>query len=307
MLRGLAAAVAATVLLGGCAFSNDVAANGRLTVVAGLYPLQWVAQQVAGDRVQVEDLTHPGQEPHDIELTPKQTADVATADLVVYERGLQAAVDQAVDQTASGKTLDVGRVAGLEPLSHGGHDDINHQPAETADRGDLDPHFWQDPLKLAKVADAVAGALASIDPAHASTYHQNAAAVVRKLRRLDQAYASGLANCQRNVIVVSHDAFGYLWRYGLDLEPIAGLSPDAEPTPADLGRLQQLVRQHGITTVFSERLVPQSLAHTLANDTGVTTAVLDPIEGLTDATAHEDYLSLMRANLAALRKANGCV
>jgi zinc transport system substrate-binding protein len=274
-----------------------------------------VTQQIAGERVHVEDLTQPGQEPHDLELSPKQTGDVATADLVVYERGLQAAVDQAVDQTASGATLDVGPVAGLEPLSHGGHDDLSHQPGLTPDLetdqsakdlGDLDPHFWQDPLKMARVGDAVAVQLARIDPAHRSTYRANAVALTGRLERLDRAYQAGLANCQRDVIVVSHDAFGYLWRYGLDIEPIAGLSPDAEPTPADLGRLHELIQSDGITTVFGERLVSQSLAQTLASDAGVTTAVLDPIEGLTDATAHDDYVSLMQANLAAIRKADGC-
>ena len=322
MVRPLAAAALLTVTaaaLSGCAFtafSNSSATDdGRLTVVAGLYPLQWVAQEVAGSGVHVEDLTHPGQEPHDLELSPKETGDVAAADLVVYEKGLQAAVDQAVDQTAGGTTLDVGPVAGLEPLDHGGHDDVSHHPGVTADEeaeesakdlGDLDPHFWQDPLKLAKVGDAVADALASIDPAHAAAYRDNAHALRARLERLDHEYATGLAHCDRDVIVVSHNAFGYLWRYGIDVEPIAGLSPDAEPTPADLGRLQQLIRRDGVTTVFGERLVSASLARTLADDTGVTTAVLDPIEGLTDATSDDDYLSLMRANLAALEKANGC-
>jgi len=320
MLRQFVVAAAATTALSaltGCSAFSDSSAtdDGRLTVVAGLYPLQWVAQQVAGDRVQVEDLTQPGQEPHDLELSPKETGDVAAADLVVYEKGLQAAVDQAVKQTAGGTALDVGPVAGLEPLDHGGHDDVTHHPGQTQDEeaeesakdlGDLDPHFWQDPLKLAKVGDAVAEALAKIDAPHATAYHANAEALRTKLEKLDHEYAAGLAHCQRDVIVVSHNAFGYLWRYGIDVEPIAGLSPDAEPTPADLGRLQQLIKKDGITTVFGERLVPASLSKTLADDAGVTTAVLDPIEGLTDATTDDDYLSLMRDNLAALTKANGC-
>ena len=107
-------------------------------------------------------------------------------------------------------------------------------------------------------------------------------------------------------MVVSHDAFGYLEKYGLEMEPIAGLSPDAEPTPADLGRLQRLITADGVTTVFSERLVSPRLAESLAGDLGITTAVLDPIEGLSSESADDDYLTLMRANLAALETANGC-
>ena len=139
-----------------------------------------------------------------------------------------------------------------------------------------------------------------------TTYAANAAALRSDLESLDRSYDKGLANCDRSTVVVSHDAFGYLAKYGLDMEPIVGLSPGAEPTPADLARLQDLIRTDGITTVFSERLVSPRLSQSLATDMGITTAVLDPIEGLSDQTADDDYLSLMKQNLAALRKADGC-
>jgi zinc transport system substrate-binding protein len=317
MFRFLPVVAATTLALTGCAaFSNDVASrdDGRIDVVAAFYPLQFVAEHVGGDLIDVSDLTRPGQEPHDLELSPKQTGEVTLADLVIYEKGLQASVDAAVKQSEA-KTIDAAEVAGLEPMSHGGHDDVDHQGVgETTDpeadeaheAGDLDPHFWQDPLKLAKVSGAVADQLSTLDPSHASTYHSNAEALDADLTALDREYTAGLADCERDTIVVSHNAFGYLTRYGLTIEPIAGLSPDAEPTPADLGRLHDLISSDGITTVFGERLVPAELSRTLANDMGITTAVLDPIEGLTDQTSDDDYLSLMRSNLEALKAANGC-
>lgn len=309
----LAGVLAMCTGLGGCAAFSDAApgrADDQLRVAAGFYPLQYVAARVAGGAAEVDDLTQPGQEPHDLELSPYDTAVVASADLVVYERGLQASVDAAVDQNAGGDTLDVGPVAGLEPLGHDGHDHVDDQPlglgtADT-DLGDLDPHFWLDPLKLAEVGDAVAARLSRIDPAHARRFADRAAGLREDLERVDEAYADGLASCERDTVVVSHNAFGYLTRYGLDIEPIAGLSPDAEPTPADLGRLQQLIRTQGVTTVFGERLVSPRLSRTLADDLGITTAVLDPIEGLTDETTDEDYVSLMQENLSALRLAGGC-
>ncbi len=144
------------------------------------------------------------------------------------------------------------------------------------------------------------------DPDHADAYRANAADLRADLQRLDRAYEEGLADCERSTVVVSHDAFGYLDRYGLEFAPIAGLSPGAEPTPADLSRLQDLIRAEGITTVFSERLVSPRVSETLADDLDIRTAVLDPVEGLSDETGDEDYLSLMRANLAALQEANGC-
>ena len=159
---------------------------------------------------------------------------------------------------------------------------------------------------MADLGDAVAEKLTKVDPDHEADYEANAADLRRDLEDLDKAYADGLATCQRDTIVVSHDAFGYLEKYGLELAPIAGLSPDAEPTPADLSRLQDLIRKDGITTVFSETLASPKMSESLARDLAITTAVLDPIEGLTDEAGDQDYLSLMRANLVALKKANGC-
>lgn len=299
------------VMTSGCAaFTNEEPSGGNgLDVVTAFYPLQFVAQQVAGDHAHVVDLTKPGAEPHDLELSVAQTAAVVTADLVVYEKGLQAVVDAAVEQASGVPTIDAGSVAGLEPISHDGHDDTEHDSplgAEPSDLGDLDPHFWQDPLKLAKVVDAVAEALAKVDPEDADDFRANAARLDAELTTLDHDYATGLRGCERSTVVVSHNAFGYLGRYGLYIEPISGLSPDAEPTPADLARLQRLIDDEGITTVFSERLASPELAKSLADDMGVSTAILDPIEGLSSNTSDDNYLSLMRENLAALQEANGC-
>jgi zinc transport system substrate-binding protein len=278
-------------LLTGCSAGADEAKPGQVSIAASFYPLAWVSEQIAPDAL-VTDLTRPGLEPHDVELSFAQTVDLAKADLVVYERGFQPAVDQGVDNDAEGAMLDVGPVAGLQDFA--------------SDPGQVDPHFWHDPLKLSAVAGAIASELGRIDPAHAAAYDARAAALHKKLSALDRAYQAGLAHCARTTVVTSHDAFGYLARYGIEVAPITGLAPGAEPTPADLARLQQLIRDDGITTVFSETLASPAAADALAHDMGVRSEVLDPIEGLSDATADQTYLTLMRRNLAALEEANGC-
>lgn len=319
------AAVLALSTAGCAAFSDDSSASetgssgGPVEVAAAFYPLAFLAQEVGGDDVQVTNLTSPGAEPHDLELTVQETAAIQSARLVVIEHGLQPAVDDAVDQKNGGTVLDAADVVDLVPVSeehshdeegHGGegHDegDEGEGVDDGHDHGDVDPHFWQDPERMATLAGAMADDLAKIDPDHADDYRARAEALQGRLQELDTAYAEGLASCQRDTIVVSHDAFSYLEKYGLHVEGIAGLSPDAEPTPADLQRLQQLITDDGITTVFGERLVSPKLSEQLAADLGITTAVLDPIEGLSDETAGEDYLSLMQQNLSALETANGC-
>ena len=291
MRSALALALLVAVATSGCAaFTDDN--DGRLTVAAAFYPLAFVAERVGGDRVRVQNLTQPGQEPHDLSLSIKETAEIEDAALVLLERDFQPPVDDAVSQVATGEVVDVAKVVDLRDSAE--------------DPGEKDPHFWQDPTLMAVLAEEVASRLEGIDPEHAATYEANAARLVSQLSDLARDYTRGLRGCERQTIVVSHDAFAYLERFGLRVEGIAGLSPDAEPTPADLARLQDLIRSSSITTVFSERLVSPRLASTLANDLGITTAVLDPVEGLSDDTADEDYLSLMRANLAALELANGC-
>lgn len=290
------------VLASGCSAFDDSSASGDVKVAAAFYPLEYVSERVAGTNADVSGLTTPGMEPHDLELTTRETADLAVADLVIYEQGFQAAIDAAVEQNAAGEVLDAAAVVGLRPLAEEDHaEDDGHDHD-----GDLDPHFWLDPLRMADLGDAVADSLSEIDPGNAPSYADNAAALRTDLEDLDQQLTTGLADCERSTIVVSHDAFGYLDRYNLEIAPIAGLSPEAEPTPADLAALQQLIGEEGITTVFSERLASPRLTQTLADDMGVQTAVLDPIEGLSDETSDEDYLSLMQQNLTALRTANSC-
>ncbi len=273
--------------------SDDVA------VVAGFYPLAYVAERVGGDHVEVTDLARPGQEPHDTELTVSQTAQVLDSDLVLHAAGFQPALDDAVADVDDLDVVDALSVLDSRPAAINGSGPV--EPIEG------DPHFWLDPRGLATVAAEVEDHLASTDPEHAKDYRTNLDDLLADLTSLDDRFATGLEDCQRRTIVVSHDAFEYLGRrYDLDVEPIAGLSPDAEPSPSHLAALADLAQREGVTTVFSERLAGAELADTLADELGLRTAVLDPVEGLSEETAQEDYLSLMQADLEALREANGC-
>ena len=291
--------------LSGCAALglSDDDNGGGVRVAASFYPLAYVAERVSGGDVEL--LTTPGAEPHDFELTIKETALVADADLVVYERGFQPAIDAAVDETAEGEVLDAAEVVGLEPADEHADEHAEEEGHDHEHDGGVDPHFWLDPLRVADLGDAVAEQLAQLDAGHADAYRANAAHLRSELERLDREYAEGLADCERHTVVVSHDAFGYLEKYGLHFDAIAGLSPDAEPTPAHLAELQGIAQEDGVTTVFTETLGSSKLADTLADDLGLSTATLDPIEGV-DADSPEDYLSLMRTNLANLQAANGC-
>lgn len=310
-LSAVVAFVLAAPILAGC--GDPLQAGGDPgtgpQVVASFYPLQYVAERVTGEHAQVTNLTSPGVEPHDLELTVAQTAQLSEADVVLYQKELQPAVDDAVAQNGPERVVEVTdhvslKAPGETAEEHGEEGDDEH--GDHADHADGDPHFWLDPTLLSAAAAAFADEMADLDPEHAADYRSNLESLQDDLTALDDEYDQGLTDCAVDTVVVSHDAFAYLDKYGLEFEPIAGLSPDAEPSPAHIAELQDLIRDRGITTVFSETLASPAMAETIAGDLGLETAVLDPIEGLTDQTADRDYISLMRSNLAALQEANQC-
>jgi len=305
-------AVLASALAGlgltACGPGPDQGGGQKVNVVAGFYPLQFVAEQIGGDRVSVTNLAQPGAEPHDMELSPSQVAEIADANLVVYIAGFQPAVDEAVKQEAKDSSFDAATAVTLIDATTGhGHEAAGASPEPTpAEEGGKDPHIWLDPTRLATIADALAERLATADPAGAAGFRERAAALRGRLTELDQEYQQGLKTCQRREIVVSHAAFGYLAdRYELDQIAITGISPEVEPTPQRLAEVAAEAKEHGATTIFFETLVSPRVAEAIATEVKARTAVLDPIEGLQPGST-DDYLSVMRANLATLKPALGC-
>ena len=268
----------------GCGGGDQAAGSaGRTKVVAGFYPLAFAAEEIGGDGVEVVNLTPAGAEPHDVELTPRDVERIHSADLVLYAGGgFQPALEEA---SGAGEGVAVDVLEGLE---------IREED------GGADPHVWLDPVRFAQVVERIGAELGGEAPARQ---------LASELRTLDGEFRQGLADCDRRELVTAHDAFGYLGdRYGLEVIPIGGLAPEVEPTPRDLEEIAALVEERGVTTVFVEPLLSPEIGETVAREAGAETAVLNPLEGLTEEELErgEDYLSAMRANLEALRAGLGC-
>ncbi|MFI6237422.1 metal ABC transporter substrate-binding protein [Micromonospora sp. NPDC050784] len=306
--RVLAAATALLALGAGAGCSTGGAAGAdpqRVDVVAAFYPLQFLAERIGGDAVRVTNLAKPGAEPHDLELNPSQVGEVSDAELIVYLKGFQPAVDDAVAQNGGDRAFDVTSVQPLLDASAGGHDHEGEE-GHAEESGGKDPHVWLDPTRLAGIGDQLAQRLGKADPDHAADYTSRAAALRADLTTLDGEFKNGLATCQRREIVTSHAAFGYLAdRYQLDQVGITGLSPDVEPSPQRLAHVIEEAKEHQASTIFFETLVSPKVAETIAGQVGAKTAVLDPIEGLA-AGSNGDYLSVMRTNLRTLQTALSC-
>jgi zinc transport system substrate-binding protein len=284
--------VLASATLIGVASTVPAAARERVPVVVSVYPVAWAVERVGGSRVAVENLTPPGAEPHDLELTTDQRDAVEDAAVAfVLGRGFQPAVEDATDQRDGPTVVLLDRRA----IGRGARSD---------------PHVWLDPARMIAVVDAVRRALVDASPTNRAAFQRRAAATMKELEELDERYRDGLADCRRDTIVTSHEAFGWLARaYGLRQLGVAGLAPDAEPDARRLGELADVVRERGVTTVFTETLVSPRIAETLAREAGgVDTEVLNPLEGLSRAErrAGADYVTVMDDNLAKLRAALDC-
>ena len=334
--RILAAACAAATALALSACSSapssegNASKDGTLTVMASFYPLQYLAEKIGGEHVSVTSLTPEGAEPHDLELSPKMVDSLSSADAVVYLAGFQSAVDEAIEQQAPKTVIDVSSAAELIEAGT----DANHPSEDEEDATDeaqsgeteahehdhegddheghdhhhdmsADPHFWLDPTRMAKAATLVGDKLAEADSAHADTYKANAKALAEELNTLSNTLVTKTSNCKVKTFVTAHTAFGYLAdRTGLTQVGISGLDPESSPSPARLAEIAQIAKDQGVTTIFTEALIDPKVAQTLADDLGITTAVLDPIESQTDAS--KDYAATMNSNIDALTKALDC-
>jgi zinc transport system substrate-binding protein len=310
LIPAAATAAAALSLTTLSACSTDSAAAGntdKFDVVASFYPMAFLAEQIGGKYVNVTNLTEPGQEPHDLEISARQTAQLQESDAVLYLKGLQPAVDDAVGQSEIKTKIDAASLTSLEEHGNevGGHA-AEHDDHEHEELSGKDPHVWLDPVKYAEIAKGVGAAFEKADPDHASTYKTNTEALVEKLGALNDQYESGLKNTKTKVFITTHAAFGYLAeRYGLVEEAISGLDPESEPSGARVRELEKMAKADGVTTVFYETLVSDKTAKTIAADAGLRTDVLDPIEGITEKSRGKDYFSVQEANLKALQTALG--
>jgi zinc transport system substrate-binding protein len=277
----LTGAVVAGTVAAAFAAGGDSTRPRRNDVVAAFYPLAYAAEQVGAPGFHVTNLTPAGAEPHDLELSPNDVAAVKEAGLVLLMgHGFQPQLERAA-RSANGETLALLDGAGVDRLGN-------------------DPHVWLDPIRYVALVRSIGRAL------HAEA---SANRLVARLHVLDREYRAQLAHCARRELVTSHAAFGYLaQRYGLRQISVEGLNPEAEPAPHALARVVARVRESGATTVFAEPLASPRVARTVSRETDARVAVLDPLEGLTPRALSRgaDYFTVMRANLAALRRGLGC-
>jgi zinc transport system substrate-binding protein len=290
-------------LIAGCATEG----SGAPDVMTTFYPLEFLGDRIANGTLRVDSLVAPGVEPHDWEPTPADVARMAGARLYVAQgAGFEPWLAGLRASLGSDAPPLVFATSNL-PLRSGGEADHAGEAKDDHDEatGDApDPHTWLDPVLFARQSSLVEEAMANAFPDKAASLRAEGARLRVALATLDSTFQMGLSDCATRVIIANHDAYAYLGaRYNLTIVAISGLSPEAEPSPEDLARAIEAAKEHGIKIIFFEELVSPRVAEIVAREVGADTRVLSPIES---AGPGEDYLSLMRTNLANLREAMRC-
>ena len=319
---------------------HTIAPGKTLTVSTSFYPIQYLAEAIGGPLVKVSTVTPSNVEPHDFELSGKETAELSKADLIAYVPGFQPSLDKAVKEVGSGPTVvdlskpanlvhhegveeehehehgekagdDASATASAAPTAQTGEaghdehkDEHGHAEGGEGHDGDLDPHFWLDPDRMVKVAEALEASFAKIDPANANDYKAGLDKLKTALTGVDNQYKQGLTSCQHKTFITSHAAFGYMAeRYGLTQASISGIDPETEPSPAEMANIKSVVEKTGVKTIFTEELVSDAPAKAIAAETDAKTSVLSPLESKPE---RGDYSDAMTSNLERLRSALVC-
>lgn len=291
--------------------------DGAYPVVAvSSFPLLYIAQQVGGDQVEILDLSTTSGHAHDMELSPSQVNQLGKSDLALYlSEGFQPSVEAAIQQTG------VGSLDGFSIL-------------EANIPGD--PHVWMNPLNIAAIAQELSTALDQANPENGGYYKKNALELTANMDQIDQEYSRVLADCGGATLLTAHEAFGYLaQRYDLDQVGVMGVDPEAEPSPARLRQVMDLIKERDIQFLFAEPVggghdhgededEGEDHAHETAETTapggttmavnasgekiaatlGISALALDPMEAQTDP--NHDVPEVFMLNLASLQAGLAC-
>lgn len=285
---------------------DDDKSEGKLKVVATIFPIYDFARNIGRDRVKVTMLLPPGTDAHNYELKPEDIIKVSKADVFLFTNFEMEQWAYKVINAVSEKTnvlvVETGSGTVLLPLTDGAEQE------KGASR--FDPHIWLDLDNAQKMVDNIAAAFIKKDSRHSDYYLKNAHEYKLKLIALDQRYRTGLAKCRTKTILhAGHWAFAYLARkYNLTYIAAYNTSADAEPSPQNIFALVEKIKRQNIPYIYYEDLVAPRLAQTIAQETGVGLLKLKNGHDISkeDLQSNLSFISLMEDNLSTLKKGMQC-
>lgn len=308
-------AVLSVSLLAGCTTEpkkeppapND-AGNGKIKIVATLFPQYDFARQIAGDKADVTLLLPPGMESHSYEPTPSDVIKINDSDLFIYtgkymEVWSQKIIDSMKDNGSRSFVLDASQGIDLVKTE----DEARHSHEGEEDEGPYDPHIWTDPLAAKQMAANILDALCSVDPSNAGYYKENAANYIKELDDLDAEFKSIVSGGKRNeVIFGSRFALYYfVKRYGLEYEAaFDSCSEETEPSAKTIVSLIEKIKKDKIPVVYYAEMEDPKVARSISAETGAKMLLFHSCHNVTKEEFENGatYLSLMKQNAKNLKE-----
>jgi len=281
--------------------------QGKPTVVLSTFALYDVASNISGDTLELVKILPFGVDAHSFEPTPKLMAKIDSSKLVVYSgAGLEAWID---GFNFKNKTVDMSKFVTLRQLETKGHTEHHHHGEHCNHKSSVDPHYWLDIENMKRITYKMSEEFSMILPKNKNLYEKNRDSYIRMLDKLENDYKSKLSSCNRDTIVVNHNAFSYIAdKYKFHVESLSGFIPEAQPSPKDMIRVITSIKDNNISTIFFESFVSDKPIVSVAKEMDIKVDVLQPLGNITADEAKKGlgYEEIMRDNLDKFSKALKC-
>lgn len=265
--------------------------DSRLKVVTTIAPLYSFTKNIAGDSVILENLLPSGVGPHEYSLSPEDARKIADADILIKNGvGLEAWMNKLTDSS--------------DEIRGDSKKLILVDTSEGVDIIDNDPHIWLSLRNAVLQVKNIEAVLVKADPGNADSYKKNTADYISLLEDLDREIAESVATWEKKEFITFHSAFAYFAEdYGLEQSAVIEGSPEAQPSPAHIAEIINIIKESGTGVIFSEPNASHKIMDAIAGDLGLRVYSLDTLE--TGNLVSGWYISKMRANLKTLNMALG--
>ncbi|MDO5755322.1 MAG: zinc ABC transporter substrate-binding protein [Tissierellia bacterium] len=273
--------------------------NDESVVYTSFYPLEYMAERIAGGKIKVHNIMALGASVHGWEPTAKDMAGLSDADLLIINGlGLEPWLDD-VRGSVSTTIIDSSNGVDAIVLQEEDHDHGDH------DHGEYDPHIWLAPKNAIIQSENIKNAFVDLVPEEKEYFEKNFEELTMELEGLDAQFAHSVGDFNA-YIIVPHEAFGYLARdYGFKQVPIEGIHSDTEPDLQKMTELTDFAKDHHISTVFYEEGDSPKIPQAIAKEIGADIEGISTIEARTQEQidAEQDYLTIMKENIEKIIEA----
>lgn len=277
------------------------------SLIATLFPQYSLAEQLAGDLLNVEFLLPVGSDPHDFEPTPSQRVNLNNADVVLFTSESFEGWMHALEDTATGKLVDLSQVMTL--IEAKAHDDdhalTGPKFAEHHDEDAYDPHYWLDASNALAMLEAIGEEILLLVPEHTLLVESRQQLIKEALEDATELYQDLVdEGDELDVVFAGHNTFGYLTNYDVHvLTPYPGFSTNVIPTAQSLIEFSGLIAELATNILYVSSTDNNAVIESLleANPT-LETQMLYTLENvsLAQLQAETTYQELLMLNYESL-------